>query len=395
MSTPIPLEEAWARMFALVTPLDSENLASGDAAGRYLAADLIARRRQPDADLSAMDGFAVAGDGPGWRIVGEARAGAGFAGTLGDGEAVWISTGAACPPGTSAIVPIEDASVDSDILSASAPPPGAHIRRCGFDFAQGAHLLATGTRMAAAQIALALASGHATLTVARRPRVAVIELGDELVADPANCPPGRLPASNGAMVAAMSAGVGAQTDLFGPLPDRRDAIARAMAEAADHDVVVTTAGASVGVHDHVRGALADAGADLALWRVAIRPGKPLIVAQRGRQIILGLPGNPVSAHVTAYLFLLPLLRALQRATSALPTPLPIPLAAALPKGGDRREFRRARLENGHAVPLGERDSSALLSLAQASLLIDRPAHADPAPAGAVVPCYWLENGGIA
>ncbi len=169
----------------------------------------------------------------------------------------------------------------------------------------------------------------------------------------------------------------------------------AIGEAADTNVIVTTAGASVGEHDHVRGALADCGAELAFWRVAIRPGKPLLVGRLGHQLVLGLPGNPASSFVTAFLFLLPLLRALQGATRILPVAFPLPLASALGAGGDRREFQRAQLRDGQAVPLDERDSSALVTLAAADLLIDRPIGAPPAPAGALIPCYWLGNDGIA
>lgn len=394
MSAALGLEAALGRLLALAKPVGSEIVPVDEAAGRYLAGDLAARRTQPECDLSAMDGFAVAGPGP-WRIVGESRAGAALARALAGGEAARISTGAACPEGTEAIVPIEDAAVEGDELRAARPAPGRHIRRRGLDFEDGAGLLARGDRIGAAQLALARAGGHAVLEVAGRPRLAVIECGDELVADPRDCPPGRLPASNGAMVAAMAAGTGAVARRMGPLPDDRAALARAFADAADADAIVTTAGASVGEHDHVHCALEDIGAKLAFWRVAIRPGKPVLVATRGDRIALGLPGNPASAYVTAFLFLLPLLRALQGAARPFPAAFPLPLAEALPAGGARREFLRARFEGGQAVPLAGRDSSALHALAAADLLIDRAAGAPAAPSGAVVPCYWLGNGGIA
>lgn len=393
MSAPILLEEAWQRLLALAEPLGAETLPVDEATGRYLAADLIARRTQPARDLSAMDGFAVAGPGP-WRIAGESRAGHPHAGTLAAGQATRISTGAACPAGTESIVPIENAKVEAETLHAAQPEPGRHIRRRGFDFAEGDSLLASGTRVGPAQLALARAAGHATLAVARRPRVAIVECGDELAANPEDCPPGRLPASNGAMVAAMAADAGAETRQIGPLPDDRAALARAFA-ATGADVLVTTAGASVGEHDHVRGALEDCGAELAFWRVAIRPGKPLLVAARGGQIVLGLPGNPASAFVTAFLFLLPLLRALQGASRPLPAALPLPLAAPLPAGGERRELLRGRFVEGRALPLAERDSSALRTLAAAGILIDRPIGAPGAAVGEPVDCYWIGYGGIA
>ena len=393
MSAAIALEEAWERLFALARPrpLGVETVSVDEASGRYLASALLAHRTQPARDLSAMDGFAVSGPGP-WRILGESRAGAPFSGSIGAGEAVRISTGAACPDGTQAIVVVEEAEAQGASLRAAASAPGRHIRRRGFDFAEGAALLEAGARLGPARIALARAAGHRELQVARRPLVAAIECGDELCADPADPHPDRIPASNGAMVAAMVRCAGGRARRIGPLPDDRARLALAIGDAADADVVVTTAGASVGEHDHVRGALEDCGADLAFWRVAIRPGKPLLVARREGQLVLGLPGNPVSTYVTAFLFLLPLLRALQGDSSPLPAALPIPLATPLPAGGDRREFLRARLLEGRAAPLAERDSSALRALAATQLLIDRPIGAPAAPAGAPVPCYWLDNG---
>lgn len=394
VTPPFSLESALEQLFALIRPLDRETVPVDEGAGRYLADDLSARRTQPARDLSVMDGFAVGGPGP-WRIIGESRAGAPFASALAAGEAAKISTGAACPEDTTGIVPIEDATAASNELHAEAPSPGRFIRKRGFDFAEGARLLEKGALVGPAQIALARAAGHASLEVARRPMVAIIECGDELSADPTDPHPDRFPASNGAMVAAMVRAVGATARPIGPLPDDRSKLARAIQDAANADVIVTTAGASVGEHDHVRAALEDCGASLAFWRVAIRPGKPLLVARLGHRIVLGLPGNPASSYVTAFLFLLPLVRALQGATRPFPAPILVPLASPLPAGEDRREFLRARFAGGKAVPLAERDSSALRTLAAADLLVDRPSGAPLAPAGSLVPCYWLANGGIA
>lgn len=398
MTAPLTLEAAQERLFALATPLAAEMIAVDDAAGRHLARELEARRTQPARDLSVMDGFAVAGPGP-WRIIGESRAGAPFAGSLGAGSAVRISTGAACPAGTGAILVREDAEVRGTTL-ATLSGVGFHqddrwIRRRGFDFAAGDPLLAAGTLIGPAQIALARAAGHGHLEVARRPLVAVIECGDELAADPSDPHPDRIPASNGAMVAAMVRSVGGRVSRIGPLPDDRAELALAISEAANADVIVTTAGASVGEHDHVGGALADRGAELAFWRVAIRPGRPLLVTRLGRQIVLGLPGNPASSYVTAFLFLLPLLRALQGAAQHLPAAVRLPLAAPLPDGGERREFWRARFTDAGVEPLPERDSSALRTLAAADILIDRPAGAPAAAPGELVICHWLPSGGSA
>lgn len=393
MNPPITLEEAWERLFAIAPTLGQETVPVDEAAGRYLAEPLLACRTQPAQDLSAMDGFAVAGEGP-WRIVGESRAGVPFGNSLASGEAARISTGAACPPGTNAILIVENARQGAGTVAATAPPSEAHIRRRGFDFTEGTLLLARGTAIGPAQIALARAAGHGEIVVTRRPRLAVIECGDELVADPGEADDAHLPASNGAMVAALAAPLAGCVDRVGPLPDDRTTLARAFASAHQCDVIVTTAGASVGEHDHVKGALGDVGAGMDFWRVAIRPGKPLMVARLGSQIVLGLPGNPSSAFVTAYLFLLPLLRAMQGAAAALPRSLPMQLTGSLPAGDTRREFWRARFVDGLAEPLNERDSSALRILAAADLLLDRPANAPPAKAGDSVRTYWIGNGGM-
>lgn len=390
----ITLEEAWERLFALAPRLDGETVPIDEATGRFLLESLVARRTQPAADLSVMDGFALAGSGP-WRVVGESRAGHAFAPGIGPGQAVRISTGAVCPDGSDAVLPIEEAELEGETLLAQAPEPGRWIRRRGFDFCEGDPLIAAGQPIGPAQIALARSGGHAGVLVGRRPRVAILECGDELVADPRHCPDDRVPATNGAMVAAMVDGVGGLPRRTGPLPDDRAALVRAFAEAAEADVIVTTAGASVGEHDHVRAALQDAGAELDFWRVAIRPGKPLLAAQLGSTIVLGLPGNPVSSFVTAYLFLLPLLRALQGARHPVPVPVALPLSGSLPPGGERREFRRARFVAGRAAPLPERDSSALATLAAADLLIDRPIGGPSLQDGNAVDCYSLRNIGTA
>jgi molybdopterin molybdotransferase len=197
------------------------------------------------------------------------------------------------------------------------------------------------------------------------------------------------------MLAAMAAPFASSILRLGPVPDRVEAMLAALGKAADTDVIVTSGGASVGDHDLVRPAFERWGAQIDFWRVAMRPGKPLLVARRGRQWVIGLPGNPVSSYVTAFLFLLPLLRALAGARDPLPRRVPMRLGAALPAAGERTEFVRARLERDSLVPVAEQDSSALASLARAEALIERPANAPPAEAGALARAYWLENGGSA
>lgn len=392
----LPLAEAQQGLLAAATPLGPEAIPAGDCLGRYLWSDLQALRTQPAADLSAMDGYAVHGArGPAWRIIGESAAGRPFAGTLGPGEAVRISTGALMPQGADAVLLQEEALREGDRLALASGGEASprHIRRRGFDFARGDTVLEAGRRLGPAQLALAIAGGHGTLEVGRLPRVAVIDSGDELAADAETWDDHKLPASNGAMIAAMAAPCAASIARLGPVPDRIDALLTALTEGESADVIVTTGGASVGDHDLVRPALESWGASLDFWRVAMKPGKPLLVARKGRTVVLGLPGNPVSSYVTAFLFLLPLLRKLAGASDALPRPMIARTTVALAAGGSRTEFVRARLGGGGVEPLGLQDSSALVTLAAANALIERPIDAPAAPAGAEVPVYWLENGG--
>lgn len=390
------LEEAQQRLLEKAPRMGTEQLAPEAACGRYLAEDLIALRTQPAADLSAMDGYAICGDGP-WRLVGESRAGAPFAGSLSAGETVRISTGAHLPPGADRILIQENAAVDHARVTCTQDPPrpAQHVRARGFDFAEGDVMLAAGTHVGPAQIALALSAGHARIEARRAPSVAVLDSGDELAADPANCRGDQIPASNGAMLVAMIRSFGCEVTRIGPVADDAAALARALEAATEADILVTSGGASVGDHDLIRPALENWGAEIDFWKVALKPGKPLMVARRGKQVILGLPGNPVSCYVTATLFLLPLIRASMGASEPLPARFMARLASPLPATGPRHEFPRGIL-SGHEVTLaGSQDSSALRSLALANCLIDRAAHSDEAEAGTSVPVILLQNGGNA
>jgi len=398
MTPPLPLAEAQERLLAMAAPLAAETIAAELALGRHLAESLLAARTQPAADLSAMDGYALRdGETGPWQVIGESAAGHPFAGTVNAGEAIRISTGAAMPQGADAVLLQENATRAGDTLSLNGEgePSPRHIRRAGFDFRTGDEILSAGTRIGAGQLAAAIAAGHADLSVHRLPHIAIVDSGDELSADPANCPPNQIPASNGAMLAAMCAGLASEIVRFGPVPDDLGALSAALGRASDADVIVTSGGASVGDHDLVRPALEAWGGKIDFWRVAMKPGKPLLVARKGAQIVLGLPGNPVSSYVTAYLFLLPLLRALAGSTNPLPSSVMLTAGTDLPPGGDRLEFVRA-IRHGETVsPLPQQDSSALRSLAAANALIVRPAGTPAAKAGTPVPAYLLENGGIA
>jgi molybdopterin molybdotransferase len=399
MTPPLPLAEAQERLLSAVEPLAVDTVAAELAIGRYLAEPLIAARTQPAADLSAMDGFAVRADdltGP-WRVIGESSAGHPFAAELRPGEAVRISTGALMPPGDGAVLLQENAAREGDslTLNGQGEPTPRHIRRQGFDFRSGDALLEAGTRVGPAQLALSLAAGRGQLTVHPLPSLAILDSGDELAADPGDCAPHQVPASNGAMLAAMAAPYAASVQRLGPVPDRLEPMLEALGKASGADVIVTSGGASVGDHDLVRPALEQWGAEIDFWRVAVKPGKPLLVARKGPQWIIGLPGNPVSSYVTAFLFLLPLLRRLGGAARPLPRALSMRAGMELPPVGDRTEYVRARLDGEALLPVREQDSSALAALSLADVLIERPAGARAVPEGGVVRAYWLENGGNA
>lgn len=400
MQPPLALEAAQARLLALVEPLPVEHVDMAGSLGRYLAEPVRARRTQPAFDLSAMDGYAVSpGDlaGP-WEIVGESAAGHPSEIPVAPGQAIRISTGAVVPEGAGAVILQEDLRRDGNRLelTGEAPfPPHKHIRRRGMDFAQHDPVLAPGARLGPAQLALAIAAGHTHLGVRRLPRVAIIDSGDELAARADACPPHQIPASNGPMLAALAASVPCRISALGPVPDDLSALAHALDAAADADVIVTSGGASVGDHDLIRPALAAWGAELDFWRIAIKPGKPLLVARKGRQIVLGLPGNPVSSYVTAFLFLLPLLRALSGAAATLPKPIATRLAAPLGAVGARQEFVRATWDGRTATPIAIQDSGALAALAASNALIVRPAGSPAAAAGEEISIYLLETGGSA
>jgi molybdopterin molybdotransferase len=393
LSEPLALEEAQARLLALAPVLPREQVPLEAMLGRYLAEDLRAVRTQPAADLSAMDGYALSpGEGP-WTLVGESRAGAPFAGEITAGQCARISTGAVVPKGADRVLLQEDAAVSGGIVTATElPPPGRHIRARGFDFHAGDLLLARGTRMTAGRIALALTGGYARAIAARALRVAVMDSGDELARDPAACSEHQVPASNGAMIAAMLAPLGCEVLRLGPVGDDMAALEAALAAAEGADILITSGGASVGDHDLIKPALAGWGAQTAFWKVAIKPGKPLLVATRGAAVILGLPGNPVSSFVTAFLFALPLVRASMGDPDPLPRSLTLLAGEALPAIGSRREFLRAVSDGGAVRLAGSQDSSALSALAATDCLIDRPAHAPAAAAGEPVRVFPLQNG---
>ena len=386
----IAVAEAQARMLALKAPLAIETVPLSAAVGRYAAADIVARRTQPALDLSAMDGYAIRfAERPGpWTVVGESAAGGSLGRALQPGEAARIFTGAPVPDGADVILIQEEAKRDGDRVTMTGEGPhgpGAHIRRRGNDFAEGATLIATGARIGVAAIALAASGGHGGLAVRRRPRVAILSTGNELVPAGEPASGALLPASNGPMLAAMLAGIACEAIDHGIVRDDIDAIAASFAAmAGDADIIVTTGGASVGDHDLVLPALRKAGAVIDFWNVGMKPGKPVMIGTLGDAVVLGLPGNPVSAFVTATLFLKPLAAHLLGAVRPIPDAVIARLGMAVPGTGNRAEYLRGRWSGGRVVPVASQDSAGLAALVEAQLLIVRGPHAPALAAGADV-----------
>ncbi len=379
----ISLEEAQSRLIALATPLPVEAMPLMDAIGRWTAAPIVALRTQPDRPLSAMDGYAVAdGAGP-WRVIGESAAGARFKGNVWPGEAVRIFTGAALPDGADRVIIQEDVTCVGKSIAIGpdlVAPSGQHVRAVGSDFALADQLIEVGERLTPARIALAAMGGHGSVPVRRRVRVALISTGSELVEPGEALGEDQIPASNGIMIAAMLRDYRCDIVSQGIVPDRLEALVSAI-RATQADVIVTTGGASVGDHDLVQPALIAAGATLDFWKVAMRPGKPLMAGRLGPSLVLGLPGNPVSAFATALLFLRPLIASLSGAADPLPLREPAILDGDLPATGPRTDHIRARRLMGTVTPIGRNDSAALRALAASDALIIRPPNAPAAQTG--------------
>lgn len=392
----LTVAEALAQILATApVPLDTETVPLAEAFGRTLGRDLVALRTQPPFDVSAMDGYAVQAADTSrpmpLRLVGQSAAGARFEGRIGAGEAVRIFTGAPMPEGGNAILIQENADRDGDIIVAREPvSAGRHIRAAGLDFAEGEIGLTAGTRLNPAELALCAAMNHPTLPLVRKPRVAILATGDELVA-PGSIPgPDQIVASNTYGIAAIVQAAGGIPLDIGIVGDDLDRLVAAIAGArtARTDVLVTLGGASVGDHDLVQEALVRAGMDLLFWKIAMRPGKPLMHGRIGEMRVLGLPGNPASSIVCGTLFVRPLVRALCGDTRAAADPTePARLAADLPPNDGRQDYLRGTLQfppdGGLPIATGNRaqDSSMLRVLAGAGCLIVRPAHATATRAG--------------
>jgi len=392
----ISVDEAVARIVAGFAPVGSETVSIDAAAGRTLAEAAIAQADQPPAPVSSMDGYAVrAGDGPELRVIGTSPAGRPFTGKVGAGEAVRIFTGGVVPGGADAIVIQEDTQTRGDAVILKEPATaGRHIRPAGLDFKQGQALASAGHRLTARDVSLLAAGDVARVTVRRRPRIAFVATGDELSRPGEARKPGGIVASSGYGLAAMIAAWGGEARDLGLLPDDAEAIARLPRLAGDADLIVTLGGASVGDHDLVQRALGPQGFVLDFWKIAMRPGKPLIFGRLGATPLLGLPGNPVSTLVCAILFLEPAIAAMLGAATTQ-TILSARLMRDLPANDGRQGYLRARLEirDGETWidPFAVQDSSMLSILASADALAIRPPRAPAARQGDRVDYLLLEK----
>ncbi len=381
----ISVAQALEALFALVRTMPVEQVPLGQACGRVLAQTVTAQRTQPPFAASAMDGYAVAHDAaqPGavFAVIGESAAGRRFAGDVGPGQAVRILTGAPLPPGTDRVVIQEDVTRTDDRITLHADlDAGPYVRAAGADFSAGMPMAAP-RLLTANDVALLAAMNIAVVPVARRPVVAIIATGDELV-QPGETPgPDQIIASNSHGLAALLTQHGALPRLLPIARDTHDSLALAFRLAADADLIVTIGGASVGDHDLVAAAGQRAGMTRAFYKIAMRPGKPLMAGHLGTAMMIGLPGNPVSAMVCGHVFVLPVLRAMLGLGQAAAASRTAMLTAPLPANGPRDHYMRARLD-GDSVTVFDKQDSALLSvLAQANALAIHKAGEGPRDAG--------------
>jgi molybdopterin molybdotransferase len=386
--------EALSRVLAGAEPLPAEAAPLIDAHGRVLTDDLKALRTQPPASMSAMDGYAVRSPDVAQvparlKVIGEVAAGHPFDGNVAPGEAARIFTGGVLPPGADTIVIQENTTREGDaVLVTTGSGKGKHVRVAGLDFAQGAALLPKGHRLSDRDLALAAAMNHPTLPLHRRPKVAVLATGDELVMPGVTPGFGEIVYSNGYATMALARREGCEVIDLGIAPDRVDATVAAVrrARVQSPDILVTSGGASVGDYDLVQKALAAEGLALSFWKVALRPGRPMMHGRLGDMHVLGLPGNPVSAYVCAVLFLVPLIRRLAGRSDLEPVLEPAVLGCDLPANDERADYLRATLARGPeglpvATPAPVQDSSMLAPLARADCLLVRAPHAPAAKAG--------------
>ena len=391
----MPVADALAAVLDGARPLPEEMVALDAAYHRVLARDMEALRTQPPQAMSAMDGYAVrAADASQvkarLKVIGEVAAGRPFDRPFGPGQTARIFTGGVIPDGADAVVIQEDTVVDGDTITITeAAIAGRHVRPAGVDFRKGDVLLKAGTRLTDRDLSLAASMNYPELAVCRRPKVALLATGDELVMPGSTPGPGQIVYSNGYALGALARAEGADTIDLGVAADTIEAITAGIRRASDSgaDILVTTGGASVGDHDLVKQSLEAVGATLAFWKIAMRPGKPMMHGRVGAMRVIGVPGNPVSSYVCSLLFLVPLIRALSGAAVIHNVQQAALLGRDVAANDVREDYLRARLhkrEDGAliATPVDHQDSSLLGNLSAARALVIRAPFAPAAKAGA-------------
>src|SRR6476646_828480 len=390
----MPVADALAAILAGADPLLEEMIALDEAFHRILAHDVAARRTQPPQAMSPMDGYAVraadaADTSARLKVIGEVAAGRPFERKVCAGEAVRIFTGGVIPDGADAVIIQEDTGIDGDhITITEAAVPGRHIRAAGVDFREGDVLLARGRRLTDRDLSLAAGMNYPELAVHRRPKIAVLATGDELVMPGSTPGPGQIVYSNGYGIRALARAEGAEVVDLGIAADTVAATAQGIRRAreAKADILITMGGASVGDHDLVKRSLEAEGVAMAFWRIAMRPGKPMMHGRLGAMRVIGLPGNPVSSYVCGFLFLVPLIRALS-GRAVIHHARETALLGRDVAANDRREdYLRATLGERAdgtliATPVNHQDSSLLGNLAAARALVIRPPFAPAAAQG--------------
>ncbi|MFZ0400519.1 MAG: gephyrin-like molybdotransferase Glp [Pseudolabrys sp.] len=398
----MPVAEALQRVLADAKPLPGETVSLNETLGRVLTKDVTALRTQPPAAVSAMDGYAVRASDVATapvtlKVIGEVAAGHPFAKQVAGGQAVRIFTGGVMPTGSDTVVIQELATSAGDSVTIQKPTSkGRNVRAQGIDFARDQVLLHKGHQLTDRDLMLAAAMNHPSLSVHRRPKVAVLGTGDELVA-PGSAPgPGEIVYSNGFALTALARNEGAEVHDLGIARDSIEDIVSAVRRARNWnaDILLTSGGASVGEHDLVQRALAAEGLDLSFWRVALRPGRPMMHGRLTGMQVLGVPGNPVSSFVCAFLFLVPLIRRLAGRQDIERIPQAARLGRDLPANDERTDYLRATLVAGTdgpvATPLPDQDSSLMAPLAKADCLVIREPHAAAAAKGS--DCVILKLG---
>jgi len=397
----LSVDEALALLLAGARPLDSERIAIAAAHGRVLAEPLTARLTQPPFDASAMDGYAVRAADVATlparlKLIGESAAGHPFDGRIGAGEAIRIFTGAPVPQGADAVVIQEDTARDgANVIVQGDNVELGNIRPRGGDFGAGMQLLDAGRRLGPRELSLAASMGYGEVSVWRRPKVAILSTGDELV------PPGETPgvgqivSSNHLGIGALMHSIGADVVQLGIARDTQASLIEHVERAKEADVLVTIGGASVGDHDLVAPVLTQQGMELAFWKIAMRPGKPLMSGRLGALRVVGLPGNPVSSLICARIFLVPLVEHLAGAPQPADVTRPARAAVAIEANGPRQHYMRATLAPGTdgtpiVTPVRSQDSSLLSPLAVANCLLVRAPRASAVAAGDIVPVLSLD-----